>query len=100
MKHGWKSSNHAYAVKKKQQKKENRKKNGLKVNLSGFNDILESIEIKPKSNLQVKQLTVKSSNNKLKSQQYLQIKLDQRKQRRMLKCKKSLNAKSYATWSF
>lgn len=42
---------HAYAVKKKQQKKENRKKNGLKVDLSGFNDILGSIEIKPKSEL-------------------------------------------------
>lgn len=40
---------HAYAVKKKQQKKENKKKNGLKVDLSGFNDVLEGIEIKPKS---------------------------------------------------
>ncbi|KAI9473871.1 MAG: ribosome biogenesis protein SLX9-domain-containing protein [Benjaminiella poitrasii] len=42
---------HAYTVKKKQQKKENKKKNGLKTDLSSFNDILDDIEIKPKSEL-------------------------------------------------
>lgn len=42
----------SYAVKKKMQKKENRKKNGLKVDLSGFEDVLSSIQIKPKSELE------------------------------------------------
>ncbi|KAG2212237.1 hypothetical protein INT47_001596 [Mucor saturninus] len=42
---------HSYALKKNQKKKENKKKNGLKVDLSGFNEILGSIEIKSKAEL-------------------------------------------------
>lgn len=41
----------SYAVKKKLQKKENRKKHELKTDLSGFNDILNNIEIKSKDEL-------------------------------------------------
>ncbi|KAI8378646.1 ribosome biogenesis protein SLX9-domain-containing protein [Choanephora cucurbitarum] len=39
---------HAYAVKKKMQKKQN-KSNNLKVNLENFSDALNDIQIKPKS---------------------------------------------------
>ncbi|KAI7904702.1 ribosome biogenesis protein SLX9-domain-containing protein [Cokeromyces recurvatus] len=45
---------HAYNVKKKLQKKENKKKNGLKTDLSSIHDILNDIEIKPKSELESK----------------------------------------------
>ncbi|KAI8645934.1 ribosome biogenesis protein SLX9-domain-containing protein [Parasitella parasitica] len=42
----------SYAVKKKLQKKENRKKDGLKTDLSGFQDVLSSIQIKSKQELE------------------------------------------------
>lgn len=38
----------SYAVKKKLQKKENRKKNDLQVDLTGINDILNTIDVKSK----------------------------------------------------
>lgn len=46
---GFLELDHAYALKKKQKKKENQKKNGLKTDLSSFSGILDTIEIKPKS---------------------------------------------------
>ncbi|KAI8984313.1 ribosome biogenesis protein SLX9-domain-containing protein [Mycotypha africana] len=45
---------HSYAVRKKMQKKENQKKTGLKVDLSGFGELLDEIQVRPKSEVESK----------------------------------------------